>query len=126
MDVITWHSLCTCTSLLYFQQVKFGFSRGTVFFPAAKSIDSFSNVFSRDSNLSSFSFPLSFSIYMDLLRLDVFDTFLAVSYIMLYARADFNSLASINLVECCVSSSLIVSTKYWAAKFTRTSSEHSA
>ncbi|GBM20270.1 hypothetical protein AVEN_216682-1 [Araneus ventricosus] len=45
---------------------------------------------------------------------------------MLFARADFKFLASIRIVECCVSSPLIASTKYWTAKLSQASRGYSA
>ncbi|GBM75055.1 hypothetical protein AVEN_197423-1 [Araneus ventricosus] len=91
------------------------------FLPDARLSDSFSNIFCREPNLLSFPFSVPSSIYTDLTCRVVLETVFAASYFILYAKADFRSFASINLVECCVSSSLMASTKYWAAKLSRTS-----
>ncbi|GBN86849.1 hypothetical protein AVEN_127700-1, partial [Araneus ventricosus] len=57
----------------------------------------------------------SSSVSLDLACTVIFEAVFAASNFMLYASADVRSFRFISLAESCVSSSLIVSTKNWAA-----------
>ncbi|GBL77767.1 hypothetical protein AVEN_152978-1 [Araneus ventricosus] len=71
----------------------------SVFLPSLKSVQNFSNVFNRDSYLSSFSSPVLSSISIDLACQETFEGIFAASYFTVYVRSDFKSVKSINLAE---------------------------